>query len=87
MDHFAGLDVSVYETSVCFVDDTARPTAQMRFRPCALQERLADALHRAAMDLPSQQRRIERGYSVLRGAESPKQRPRPRSGGSSSEVP
>ena len=32
MDHFAGLDVSVYETSVCFVDDTARPTAQMRFR-------------------------------------------------------
>jgi hypothetical protein len=32
MDHFAGLDVSVYETSVCVVDDTARPTAQMRFR-------------------------------------------------------
>ena len=24
MDHFAGLDVSVKETSVCIVDDTAR---------------------------------------------------------------
>ena len=32
MDHFAGLDFSVSETSVCFVDDTARPTAQMRFK-------------------------------------------------------
>jgi hypothetical protein len=24
MDHFAGLDVSVKETSICIVDDTAR---------------------------------------------------------------
>jgi hypothetical protein len=24
MDRFDGLDVSAYETSVCFVDDTAR---------------------------------------------------------------
>jgi hypothetical protein len=51
MDHFAGLDVSVYETGVCFVDDTARPTAQMRFRPLV---RLPQAL--AALSLTTAQR-------------------------------
>ena len=27
MDHFAGLDVSVKETSVCIVDDTGRDSS------------------------------------------------------------
>ena len=31
MDHFAGLDVSVKETSVCIVDDTGRLS---RKQPC-----------------------------------------------------
>ena len=30
MDHFAGLDVSVKETSVCFVDDTGRIVREVK---------------------------------------------------------
>ena len=30
MDHFAGLDVSVKETSVCIVDDTGRIVREVR---------------------------------------------------------
>ena len=30
MDHFAGLDVSVKETSICIVDDTGRIVALAR---------------------------------------------------------
>ena len=30
MDHFAGLDVSVKETSVCIVDDTGRQANLLR---------------------------------------------------------
>ena len=30
MDHFAGLDVSVKETSVCIVDDTGRIVKEMK---------------------------------------------------------
>ena len=33
MDHFAGLDVSVKDTSVCIVDDTGRIGASNR-EPC-----------------------------------------------------
>ena len=32
MDHFAGLDVSVKETSVCIVDDTGRIIRKQRWR-------------------------------------------------------
>ncbi len=32
MEHFAGLDVSVKETSVCIVDDTARLFVKRRWR-------------------------------------------------------
>ena len=32
MDHFAGLDVSVKETSVCVVDDTGRIVREVRWR-------------------------------------------------------
>ena len=30
MDHFAGLDVSVKETSVCIVDDTGRIVREVK---------------------------------------------------------
>ena len=30
MDHFAGLDVSVKDTSVCIVDDTGRITREVK---------------------------------------------------------
>ena len=32
MDHFAGLDVSVKETSVCIVDDTGKIVVKLRWR-------------------------------------------------------
>jgi predicted NBD/HSP70 family sugar kinase len=32
MDHFAGLDVSVKETSVCIVDDTGKIVREVRWR-------------------------------------------------------
>jgi hypothetical protein len=34
MDHFAGLDVSVKETSVCIVDDTGRIDRQQNVAAC-----------------------------------------------------
>ena len=30
MDHFAGMDVSIKETSVCIVDDTGRIVREVR---------------------------------------------------------
>ena len=32
MDHFAGLDVSVKETSICIVDDTAGSCGKLRWQ-------------------------------------------------------
>jgi transposase len=32
MDHFAGLDVSVKETSICMLDDTGRIMKEVRWR-------------------------------------------------------
>jgi transposase len=32
MDHFAGLDVSVKETSVCIVDDTGKIVREVKVR-------------------------------------------------------
>jgi hypothetical protein len=32
MDHFAGLDVSVKETSICVLDDTGRIMKEVRWR-------------------------------------------------------
>jgi transposase len=31
MDHFAGLDVSVKDTSICIVDDTGRIVKEVKF--------------------------------------------------------
>ncbi len=48
MDHFAGLDVSVKETSVCIVDDTGRMVREVKVasEPEALLPVLANALYR-----------------------------------------
>ena len=36
MDHFAGLDVSVKETSVCIVDDTGKIVREVKVADIAL---------------------------------------------------
>jgi transposase len=48
MDHFAGLDVSVKETSVCIVDDTGRIVREVRVasEPEALLQVLRSPIYR-----------------------------------------
>ena len=48
MDHFAGLDVSVKETSVCIVDDTGRIVREVKVasEPEALLQKLAKSVYR-----------------------------------------
>lgn len=48
MDHFAGLDVSVKETSVCIVDDTGRIVREVKVasEPEALLLVLGNAIYR-----------------------------------------
>src|ERR1017187_9714002 len=48
MDHFAGLDVSVKETSICIVDDTGRIVREVKVasEPEALLQELAMAIQR-----------------------------------------
>src|SRR4051812_19018444 len=48
MDHFAGLDVSVKETSVCIVDDTGRIVREVKVasEPEALLQVLRNPIHR-----------------------------------------
>src|SRR5260370_34826114 len=48
MDHFAGLDVSVKETSVCIVDDTGRITREVKVasEPEALLQVLRNPAYR-----------------------------------------
>src|SRR5690349_24330596 len=48
MDHFAGLDVSVKDTSVCIVDDTGRITREVKVasEPGALLAVLTNPAHR-----------------------------------------
>ena len=48
MDHFAGLDVSVKETSICIVDDTGRIVREVRVasEPAALLQVLANPIYR-----------------------------------------
>ena len=50
MDHFAKLDVSVKETSVCIVDDTGRMVRDVKVasEPEALLPVLANALYRSS---------------------------------------
>src|SRR5436853_3739822 len=48
MDHFAGLDVSVKETSICIVDDTGRIVREVKVasEPEALLQVLGNPIHR-----------------------------------------
>src|SRR5216684_1348226 len=48
MDHFAGLDVSVKETSICIVDDTGRIVREVKVasEPEALMEVLGNPIYR-----------------------------------------
>jgi transposase len=48
MDHFAGLDVSVKETSICIVDDTGRIVREVRVasEPGALLQVLGNPAYR-----------------------------------------
>ena len=48
MDHFAGLDVSVKETSLCIVDDTGRIVREVKVasEPEALLQVLGDTAYR-----------------------------------------
>jgi hypothetical protein len=48
MDHFAGLDVSVKETSICIVDDTGRIVreAKVASEPKALPQVLGNPAYR-----------------------------------------
>src|SRR5437762_13906672 len=49
MDHFAGLDVSVKETSVCIVDDTGRIVREVKLasEPEALLQVLRNPIYRS----------------------------------------
>ena len=55
MDHFAGLDVSVKETSVCIVDETGRIVREVRV--CA--RRSWPAAHASATD------RFAKGFGYI----------------------
>jgi hypothetical protein len=56
MDHFAGLDVSVKDTSICIVDDTGRITREVKVasEPACLSS--------ARGDLPERQRPAARRH-------------------------
>jgi predicted NBD/HSP70 family sugar kinase len=55
MDHFAGLDVSVKETSVCIVDDTGRIVREVKVasEPEALLAVLANPVYLSFPKIPS----------------------------------
>ena len=54
MDHFAGLDVSVKETSVCILDDAGRIVKEVKVasEPQALQIELENPSHALALLRP-----------------------------------
>jgi transposase len=70
MDHFAGLDVSVDETSVCIVDDTGRIVREVKVasEPDALLPVLTNPAYRFKR-IGLEPDRCRTGYSAL----SPKQ--------------
>ena len=63
MDHFAGLDVSVKETSVCIVDDTGRIVREVKVasEPEALLQILGNPACRGLDWKPG---RCRNGFSV-----------------------
>ena len=64
MEHFAGLDVSVKETSVCIVDETGKIVREVRVasEPDALLEVLKS--HAASTGLDWKRGRCRNGCSV-----------------------
>ena len=67
MDHFAGLDVSVKETSVCIVDDTGRLVREVKVasEPEALLATLKRTLATTSSGLGWKPGRCRNGFSVL----------------------
>jgi transposase len=66
MDHFAGLDVSVKETSICIVDDTGKIVREVKVpsEPEALLQVLMNpAYHFGGLDWKPG--RYRNGFSVL----------------------
>jgi hypothetical protein len=71
MDHFAGLDVSVKETSVCILDDAGKivKEAKVASEPRALLKVLANPAYRF------KRIRYRNGYSALSPKPSYQKRP------------
>ena len=71
MDHFAGLDVSVKETSVCIVDDTGKIVREVKVasEPEALLAVLKNPVHRSGLDWIWKPGHCHNGFTAL----SPKQ--------------
>src|ERR1700692_3904858 len=86
MDHFAGLDVSVKETSVCIVDDTGKIVREVKVasEPEALLAVAADLLQDYEAKIAALERMVGRQaleIEFLKGAL--KSAPRPRSASTS----
>ena len=66
MDHFAGLDVSVKETSICIVDDTGKIVREVKVasEPDALLQVLKN-VPITSSGLDWKPGRCRNGYSVL----------------------
>ena len=66
MDHFAGLDVSVKETSICIVDDTGRIVKEVKVasEPAALLKVLGNSTY-ASSGSDWKPVRYRNGYSAL----------------------
>ncbi len=67
MDHFAGMDVSVKETSICVVDDTGRIVREVKVasEPEALLQVLANPSHTPSSGSDWKPGRCRNGYSAL----------------------
>jgi transposase len=69
MDHFAGLDVSVKETSVCIVDDTGRIAREVKVasgQPSVVKEVIAKRI----IELASEGERDPRPHLLHLGLRS-----------------
>ena len=64
MEHFAGLDVSVNETSVCIVDETGRIVREVKMAKIKPDRRKRE-LHRMVDDVPRGTTDEVRSYVVL----------------------
>ena len=67
MDHFAGLDVSVKETSVCIVDDTGKLVREVKVasEPEALLSVLKSPAYRPTSAVLQRQRHVRSDHDHL----------------------